>query len=95
MKRIPLPMWVFAGLGALFMLVFAGSALAAEKIVVGQVNDNYQIVTNGQIYEIADTATGGDLAENHVNAKVQVKGTVEERDDMKIITVISYKVLSE
>jgi hypothetical protein len=77
------------------MLVFAGAALAAEKIVVGQVNDNYQIIANGQIYEIADTATGGDLAENHVNAKVQVKGTVEERDDMKIITVISYKVLSE
>jgi len=95
MRCKPLPRWVFAGLMVLLILAFAVPALAAEKIVTGQVNDNYQIVANGQIYEIANTATGGDLAENHVNAKVQVKGTVEERDDMKIITVISYKVLSE
>lgn len=95
MKRIPLSRWVFAGLMVLFLLTFAAPTLAAEKTVVGQVNDNYQIVAKGQIYEIANTKTGGDLAENHVNAKVQVRGTVEERDDMKIITVISYKVLSE
>ncbi|MFZ1986205.1 MAG: hypothetical protein WAU91_17465 [Desulfatitalea sp.] len=95
MKRKPLTSLVFAGSMVLLILVFAVPALAAEKIVTGQVNDNYQIVANGQIYEIADTATGGDLAENHVNAKVQVRGTVQERDDMKIITVISYKVLSE
>jgi hypothetical protein len=68
---------------------------AAEKTIVGTVNDNYQIVTPGKIYEIDDTQEGHDLAENHVGAKVRVTGTVVESDEIKIITVVSYKVLSE
>lgn len=95
MKQKPIPKRALFLWMLFFLISFSSTALAAEKIVVGQVNDNYQIVANGQIYEIANTATGGELAENHVKAKVQVRGTVEERDDMKIITVISYKVLSE
>ena len=71
-------------------------ALAADNSIVGEVNDNYQIVSaDGQIYEIADTPEGNDLAENHIGEKVKVTGALEERDDMKIITVTSYQVISE
>ena len=78
------------------LLVFsAGWALAAEVTITGEVNDNYQIVADGQIYEIADTEKGNDLAENYISAKVQVQGTIDEENDMKIITVTSFKVLSD
>ncbi len=77
------------------LALFVGQALAGEKTLVGEINDNYQLVVGDQTYDIADTAEGNELAENHISEKVQVVGTVEERDDIKIITVISYKVLSE
>ena len=81
---------------AVTLLTFlATGALAAEKTIVGEINDNYQLVAGGQVYDIADTAEGNDLAENHIAEKVEVTGTVEEHDDMKVITVTSYKVLSE
>ncbi|RJQ71724.1 MAG: hypothetical protein C4519_19335 [Desulfobacteraceae bacterium] len=86
---------LFAVLILALLATVPAPVLAAEKTIVGEVNDNYQIVAAGQIYEIADTAEGNDLAENHVNAKVKVSGTVEERDDMKIITVKTYQILSE
>jgi hypothetical protein len=35
------------------------------------------------------------LAENHISAKVKVTGNLEERDEMKIITVSDYQLLSE
>jgi hypothetical protein len=95
MKRVHKSAWMVALLMVLFSLVCLHPVLAAEKILVGQVNDNFQLVTSDQVYEIADTAEGNDLAENHVSAKVRVTATVEERDGMKIITVISYKVVSE
>lgn len=78
-----------------FLMMFAATAMAKEATVVGEVNDNFQIVSGGQVYEIADTAEGNDLAENHINAKVSVTGTVEEHNDIKVITVTSFKVLSE
>ncbi len=93
MRRNVLSRCILAGFMAVF--IFAASAMGAEKTIVGEVNDNFQIVSGNQIYEIEDTEKGKDLAENHVGAKVKVTGSVEERDDMKILTVVSYKVLSE
>ncbi|MBI5894668.1 MAG: hypothetical protein HZB24_01180 [Desulfobacterales bacterium] len=95
MQRKVLLRWMLTGLMTIFITAFAASAMAAEKIVIGEVNDNYQVVSDSQVYEIDNTEKGKDLAENHVGAKVQVTGTVEKRDDMKILTIISYKVLSE
>lgn len=95
MKRSHHIKWTVAILIALFTLVSVSAALAAEKTLVGKVNDNYQLVTTDQVYEIADTAEGNELAENHISAKVKVTGTLEERDGMKIITVTNYQVLSE
>ena len=94
MKSVRSLQWT-AIIAVALLTLLATSALAAEKTIVGEINDNYQLVAGGQVYDIADTAEGNDLAENHIAEKVEVTGTVEEHDDMKVITVTSYKVLSE
>ena len=84
-----------AGLAILLFLLMAVPALAGDVTLVGEVNDNYQLVSNGQIYEIADTPKGNEMAENFISAKVKVTGTVEEKNEMKTITVASFEVVPE
>jgi hypothetical protein len=86
--------WALVALLLLLMPLMI-PAWAAEVTITGEVNDSYQIVADGQIYEIADTVKGNELAENHVNTRVKVTGTVEEQDDMKVITVKNYQILAE
>jgi hypothetical protein len=76
-------------------LFFSYSVFAGDITIVGEVNDTQQIVANGKIYEVADTEKGDDLVMNYIAEKVEVTGTVEEKDDMTIITVKSFKVVSE
>ncbi len=82
-------------LAILFLLSTAVPSLAGDVTLVGEVNDNYQLVSNGQIYEIADTAKGNDMAENFINAKVKVTGSVDDSADMKILTVVAFEVIPE
>jgi hypothetical protein len=79
----------------LLFLFTAAPAMAGEMTLVGEVNDNYQLVSNGQIYEIADTPKGNELAENFISVKVKVTGTVVEENDMKTLTVSAFEVMSE
>lgn len=76
-------------------LVFSYMAFAGDITIVGEVNDTQQIVADGQIYEVANTPTGDDLVFNYIAVKVKVTGTVEENEDMKIITVKSFKAVPE
>ena len=73
------------------------AAMASEAVTVeGEVNDNFQIVdANGQVFEIADTTQGTDLVENHIGEKAKVVGTVEQDQEVKIITVTSFEILAE
>ena len=73
--------------------VFLYPVFAAEMAIVGEVNYSYQIMADGQIYEVANTAMGDDLVMNYIAEKVEVTGTVEEKGEMKIITVKSFKVV--
>ena len=66
---------------------------ATEITIVGEVNYFYQIIADGQIYEVANTAMGDQLVMNHIAEKVEVTGTVEEKGGMKVITVKSFKVV--
>jgi hypothetical protein len=59
------------------------------------VNDTQQIVADGKIYEVAANEKGDDLVTNYIAEKVEVTGTVEEKDEMTIITVKSFKVVPE
>lgn len=72
-------------------------AMAAETVTIeGEVNDSYQIVDGtGQVFEIADTVKGNDLVENHIGEKARVTGTLEQDQDVKIITVTDFKVTAE
>ena len=79
----------------MIVALLASTAMAGTVSLTGEVNDNYQLVTDGQVYEIADTPEGNDLAENHISEKVKVVGTVQESEDLKIITVVSYQVIAE
>jgi len=88
---------------ALFMVVMmSGVALSAEKkaaesevIITGTIDDANQLVDKeGQVFSIADTKEGHELATN-VGKKVQVKGTVMESEGQKQINVSIYKVIKE
>ena len=47
------------------------------------------------IYEVANKAMGDQLAMNHISKKVRVTGTVEDNNELKKITVKSFKKYSE
>ena len=79
----------------LMVSMFLSTNVLAERITIkGEVNDNYQIVTEGgQIYEVAGNDKGDEMVLNNVGKIVTITGTIEESDEgEKIITVISYKV---
>jgi hypothetical protein len=76
-------------------LVFSYMAFEGDITIVGDVNDTQQVVADGQIYEVADTPAGDDLVLNYIAVKVKVTGTVEEKEDTKIITVKSFKAVPE
>ena len=75
--------------------LFSQPAIATEITIVGEVNDSNQIVTDDQIYEVADTAKGDELVTKYIAERVEVTGILEEKDDMKIITVTSFRVIPE
>jgi hypothetical protein len=95
MKLASTTKWLPMVIMTFLLATFFSAAWASETTIIGEVNDNYQIVANGQIYEIADTAEGNELAENNVSAKAKVIGIIETRDDMVIITVSSYEIMHE
>jgi hypothetical protein len=84
--------WIVA---TMVLVLVAAPVLAASVTITGEVNDNYQVVADDQIYEIADTPEGNELAENHISEKVEVVGSVQDNEDLKILTVVSYKILSD
>ena len=70
------------------------SSVAAERItLVGEVNDNCQIVADNVIYEIGNNAVGDDLVFNYIAQKVKVVGQSDKSDGYKIITVESFEVV--
>ena len=74
---------------------FLCHVFASEMTIFGEVNYSYQIIAAGQIYEVANTAIGDDLVINFIAKKVEVTGTVEEKGEKRIITVITFKVVPE
>ena len=75
--------------------MFLYPVYATDMTIVGEVNYFYQIMADGQVYEVANTSMGDDLVMNHIAEKVEVTGTVEDKKDVKKITVKSFKNYSE
>lgn len=78
-----------------FIWIFSTPCLADEVTIVGEVNESYQIVAGSQIYEVTENSLGNDLVTNYISQTVKVTGTIEEKDEVKIITVTSFKVVTE
>ena len=78
--------------------VFLSSPVIAEPTtvtIVGEVNDQYQIVAkDGTIYEIADTELGDEVLK-FIGEVVEVTGDVKEEDGVKVLDVKSFKVKEE
>ena len=78
--------------------VFLSNPVIAEPTsvtIVGEVNDQYQIVAkDGTIYEIADTELGNEVLK-HIGEVVEVKGDVEEDDGVKVLDVKSFQTKEE
>ena len=77
------------------ILLYSPDCWADEVTLIGEVNDAQQIVADNQLYEVADNELGDDLVYNYIMERVKVTGFVEEKDDMKIITVMSFEVVPE
>ncbi|MGD9107478.1 MAG: hypothetical protein PVJ50_11475 [Desulfobacterales bacterium] len=81
-----------------FSVFFSSPVIAAEPTmvtIVGEVNDQYQIVAkDGTIYEIADTEKGNEVLQ-FIGSVIEVTGQVEEEDGVKILDVQSFKAKDE
>ena len=75
--------------------LLCASAAATEITLVGQVNDSYQFVADGEVFEVEDNELGVDLMVNHNGQKVRVVGTLAEKEGVRLIIVESFQLLEE
>jgi len=83
-------------MAAASLIFLSGAAYAADAVIVGDVGSESQLITSdGEIYVLADTEKGRELSTDYVGETVEAQGSVayEEEDDLKIITVASFKVV--
>ena len=72
------------------------SPVAAVTVtLVGEINDNEQLVADGETYEVDNNAAGDDLVLNHAGQKVKVVGQLKETREHKIIKVDSFELMEE
>ena len=75
--------------------IFTFSVLADKVTLVGEVNDNQEIVTEDQLYTVGDSAVGDDLVLNYISQRVKVVGRVVDSQEGKVIIVDSFEVVEE
>jgi hypothetical protein len=80
---------------SIVLWLFALPALADKVTLVGEVNDNQEIVTEDQIYTVGESAVGDDLVRNYISQRVKVVGRVVDSEEGKIIIVEFFEVLGE
>ena len=80
---------------SIVLWLFTLPALADKVTLVGEVNDNQEIVTEDQIYTVGDSAVGDDLVRNYISQKVKVVGRVVDSAEGKIIIVDFFEVVEE
>ena len=80
---------------SIVLCMFNLPALADKVTLVGEVNDNQEIVAEDQIYTVGDSAVGDDLVRNYISQRVKAVGRVVEGEEGKIIIVDSFEVVEE
>ena len=79
---------------ALFMVVAGFGLAVAEDSITGTISEKGEIL----VLDAADGSyvlEGSDMAADMVGKKVTVTGTVAEKEDVKVINVLSMKELKE
>ena len=80
---------------SIVLWMFNFPALADKVTLVGEVNDNQEIVAEDQIYTVGDSAVGDDLVLNYISQRVKVVGRIVEGEEGKIIIVEFFEVVEE
>jgi hypothetical protein len=80
---------------SIVLWLFTLPALADKVTLVGEVNDNQEIVTEDQIYTVGDSAVGDDLVRNYISQKVKAVGRFVDSAEGKIIIVDFFEVVEE
>ena len=80
---------------SIVLWLFTLPALADKVTLVGEVNDNQEIVTEDQIYTVGDSTVGDDLVRNHISQRVKVVGRVVDGEEGKVIIVDFFEVVQE
>ena len=80
---------------SIVLCMFNLPALADKVTLVGEVNDNQEIVAEDQIYTVGDSAVGDDLVRNYISQRVKVVGRIADGEEGKIIIVDSFEVVEE
>ncbi len=80
---------------SIVLWIFTFSALADKVTLVGEVNDNQEIVTEGEIYMVGDSTVGDDLVRNYISQRVKVVGRIVESEEGKVIIVDFFEVVEE
>jgi hypothetical protein len=88
-------MAVVGSVVAMVVILLSGMAVAGDTVsLVGEINDDFQIVTdNGQAYEVMMSDQGIELID-HVGERVRVTGELMEDEEGRLLNVLSYEVLA-
>jgi len=94
-------LWIGVFLILTTVCLIAAPVAAKTVTLVGEVNDNQQIVADNEIYEVDHNAAGDDLVLNYIAQKVKVVGQLkvvvqsDGSDEYKLIKVESFEVVEE
>ena len=80
---------------SIVLWMFNFPALADKVTLVGEVNDNQEIVAEDQIYTVGDSAVGDALVRNYISQRVKVVGRIVEGEEGKVIIVEFFEVVEE
>ena len=80
---------------SMVLWMFSFPALADKVTLVGEVNDNQEIVAEDQIYTVGDSPVGDELVRNYISQRVKVVGRIVEGEEGKIIIVEFFEVVQE
>ena len=90
-QSVSLAIW----LSLISLLLVHGIAVAADVVLIGEINDTQQLVAGNQIYEVGPGEIGDHLVTKLIAEKVRVFGELVENDGIKTINVKRYEVLEE
>ena len=96
--KIRLPIVLIVGC-AVIVAVLTGTGLVHAQddqvTLTGEINDTFQLVANGKLYDIAETPEGDDLVRNYISTKVKVTGWIEKGPEIDVIRVRGFEVVDE